>query len=581
MNFHFKKTKRNGGAAMLIVVIFFLFISLAIIAGLVSPTIREFRNASVNLKSKQSYFLAESGGEDVAYRTIKNMTVGDSEILNLNSNSATTAITTLSGGTREISTLGDVYSYQRKTNIMLSTGTGLSFNYGMQVGNGGLIMSNTATINGSVYVNGDIIGSNSAKITGAAIAADRSAETIDQINDTGTPTNTIQLSATTSTQDAAQSFIVSTSDISAQVSFYVKKIGGPSNATIRITSDSNGKPATSSLATGILSASSVSTSYGWVNVALSPNINLTAGTTYWLVIDSSVNTSNYYVWGANSAQYPNGLAKLGQYGTTTWNNPTPSGLDAFFKIFLGGINSTISGMIIGQSGVGNAWAHTVNNSSIAGDLYCQAGSGNNKSCDPSQGDPDPLNFPISDSQIQSWKDEAITGGTQGGVNLSGSSTLIIGPKKIEGNLTLSNNAILTVSGTLWVTGNIILSNSAQLKLSSSYGSASGIVIADGAISTANSAFFAGSPTAGSYIMVITTSSSSSAVNISNSAGTVILVAPYGTISFSNTASVKEAIAKTINMSNSATLIYDSGLINKNFISGPSGAWNVSSWGETQ
>ena len=578
----FKKIKKNGGAAMLISVVFFLFISLATISGLVSPTVREFRNANVNLNSKKSYFLAESGSEDVVYRTIKNMTVENSETLNLDSNSATTTITTLPDNSKQISTLGDVSSYQRKTNVTLSTGTGLSFTYGMQVGNGGLIMFNTSKINGSVYANGDIVGSNSAKITGTAIAADRTAEILDQINDTGTPTDTVQFGVTTSTQDAAQSFTVATSDVITQVSVYIKKVGGPSNATVRITTDSGGKPASSSLATGTLSASSVTSSYGWVNIALSPNVTFSTSTTYWLVLDAGVNASNYYIWGTNNAQYANGLAKLGQYGTTTWNNTSPSGLDVFFKIYLGGINSTISGMIIGETGVGNALAHTVNNSTIEGNLYCQAGSGNNKSCDASQADPAPLNFPISDSQIQLWKDEALAGETQtGNINLSGSNTLTIGPKKIVGNVTLSNSAVLTVSGTLWVTGNISLANSSKIKLSSSYGSASGVVIAGGTISTANTASFEGSPTAGSYILILTTSTSSSAIEIDNSAGTVILVAPYGTIVFANTANVKEAIAKTIKMYNSATLIYDSGLISKNFIGGPSGSWNVESWGEGQ
>ncbi|KKS10598.1 MAG: hypothetical protein UU66_C0043G0013, partial [Parcubacteria group bacterium GW2011_GWB1_41_5] len=66
---------------MLISVIFFLFISLAIISGLVGPTLREFRNADINLKSKQSYFLAESGVEDAFYRIKNNMAIGSSESL--------------------------------------------------------------------------------------------------------------------------------------------------------------------------------------------------------------------------------------------------------------------------------------------------------------------------------------------------------------------------------------------------------------------------------------------------------------------------------------------------------------------
>src|SRR3990167_6822540 len=102
-----KKIKRNSGAAMLISVVFFLFISLAIIAGLVSPTVREFKNASVNLNSKKSYFLSESGSEDAAYRIINNMTIGSSETITLDSNSATTVITSPSGGVKQIVSLGD------------------------------------------------------------------------------------------------------------------------------------------------------------------------------------------------------------------------------------------------------------------------------------------------------------------------------------------------------------------------------------------------------------------------------------------------------------------------------------------
>src|SRR3989339_1826305 len=570
-----RKINRQSGAAMLISVVFFLFLSLGIISGLVAPSVREFRNSNVNLNSKKAYFLAESGSEDAMYRILNNMAIGTSETLALDSNETTTNVMDVDSSTKQITSLGDVSNSERKTNINLSTSDGVSFNYGMQIGNGGLTMSNSATINGNVYVNGDITGYNSAKITGTAIAADRTAEVLDQINDTGTPTDAIQFGNTTNTADVAQSFIVATSDIATQVSVYIKKVGSPSNATVRITADSSGKPATTSLATGTLSASSVTTSYGWANIVLSPNVTLSTNVTYWLVIDASVNASNYYILGANNAQYANGLGKLGQYGTTTWNNTSPSGLDAFFKIYLGGINSVISGMTIGQLGVGNASAHIVNDSTIAGSLYCQTGSGNNKSCDTSQTDPAPLNFPISDSQVQSWKDDAVAGGTQSGdINLSDSETLTIGPKKVVGNLYVSNSGILTISGTLWVTGNIVLSNSAQVKLSGSYGSGSGMIISDGTVSTSNSATFSGSGVSGSYMMMLTTSTSSSAINVANSAGTVILVAPYGTISFSNTAGAKEAIAKTISMSNSATLTYESGLMNVNFVSGPSGSWEV-------
>lgn len=165
------KTKKNGGAAMLIVMIFFLFISLATIAGLVGPSVREFRNASVNLSSKQSYFLAESGSEDAYFRLKTAKPIGSSELITLNGNTATTIITDSGYNEKTISALGDVSFRQRKTVLKLNTGAGVSFNYGMQVGNGGLVMENTSRVIGSVYSNGNITGNNSPEITGDALLA--------------------------------------------------------------------------------------------------------------------------------------------------------------------------------------------------------------------------------------------------------------------------------------------------------------------------------------------------------------------------------------------------------------------------
>ena len=566
---------------MLIAIIFFLFISLAIIAGLVSPTIREFKIVADTVRSKQSFILSESGIEDAYYRLKNAKPIDSPTSLTLNDNTATTVITDSGYNEKTITSLGDVSLRQRKSELILGTGDGFSFNYGMQIGNGGLEMSNAATINGSVYVNGDIMGNNSPNITGSAIAADRTTEVIDQINDTGTPTDTIQFGTTTSTQDAAQSFTVATSDVATQVAVYIKKSGTPGKINVRITTDASGKPATSSLTTGTILAANVTTSYGWATTVLSGSVTLVPGTTYWLVLDTGV-SSSYYIWGANNAGYANGLGKIGQYGTTTWNNTSPSGLDAFFKIYLGGVNSTINHVTIGQAGVGIASAHNITETTVAGNLYCQTGSDNNKSCDTSQGDPPPLNFPISDAQIQGWKDEALLGGTQtGNINLTNSETLTVGPQKIVGNLNMSNNTILTVTGTLWITGNINLSNNAIVRLASAYGSGSGMIISDGTVSTSNSATFNGSGTSGSYFMMLTTSTAAGAITIDNSAGTVILVAPYGKINFSNTASAKAVIAKTVSMSNFSSLIYESGLVNQNFVSGPSGGWNIKTWQEIE
>ncbi len=162
---------RQGGAAMLIAVVFFLFISLAIISGLVSPTVREFRDASVNLNSKQAYFLAESGSEDAAYRIMNNKAVASTETLTLGSGSAMTTITTLVGNIKQSVSLGDINSYQRKSSITLKTGDGVVFKYGTQAGLGGFIFQNNSHITGSLYSDGNIVGSNGAYITGDAYVA--------------------------------------------------------------------------------------------------------------------------------------------------------------------------------------------------------------------------------------------------------------------------------------------------------------------------------------------------------------------------------------------------------------------------
>ncbi|MEX2028995.1 MAG: hypothetical protein WD963_00745 [Candidatus Paceibacterota bacterium] len=169
-----RKINNQSGAAMLISVVFFLFISLAIISGLVSPTIRQFKNADVNLNSKKSYFLAESGVEDVLYRILNNIAISESEIITLNSNSATTSINTLLGNIKEIISLGDVVSLQRKINLRLQTGDGVVFKYGTQAGQGGFVFRNNSFVNGSLYSNGNIVGANGAYITGDAYVAGNS-----------------------------------------------------------------------------------------------------------------------------------------------------------------------------------------------------------------------------------------------------------------------------------------------------------------------------------------------------------------------------------------------------------------------
>lgn len=581
-----KYKKRNGGAAIMILVFFFLFISISILSGIVTPVVREFKIATNSLKSKQAYFASESGVEDSMYRIKNNKKISTTENIVLGTSTAVTTITDLGGGKKSISSLGDTNSYQRKVDLVLSTGVGASFNYGVQVGLGGMDI-NSGTVNGNVYSNGPITGSSSAIITGTAISANSPALAADQSNGSGTPAYNVTFGNASSTQDIAQSFQISSVDNPVNsASFYIKKLGSPSNATIKIVNNNGSNPGSTVLASGTLSASSVTTNYGWITVSFSSNPILDVGTTYWIIVDGGTgSSSNNYILGANSAGYANGTGKIGQFGGT-WNNTTPSGLDYFFNIYLGGV----TGSIVGSSGSqwnqlhigtvsGTAQAHTVNYTNATGLIYCQTGTGNNKSC-TNQTDPTYVADPISEANIDAWKADALAGGITNGDYTVPNGGASLGPKKIVGDLTVSSGRTLTVTGTLWVTGKITLNGGGTIKLSSSYGANDGVLVADGSLEVNGGGSATGSGTAGSYIMMLSTATGNAA-SINGGAGAVIVATPNGTLDLNGGASLKEANGYRITISGGSTVTYESGLSDMNFSSGPSGSWTVSSWKESQ
>ena len=190
-------------------------------------------------------------------------------------------------------------------------------------------------------------------------------------------------------------------------------------------------------------------------------------------------------------------------------------------------------------------------------------------------------LPISEAQIDEWELDAEGGGTVSSQTFS-DGTRNLGPKKIVGNLTMSGDAELVVTGTLWVTGEIKLSNNAKIKLHTSYGNSSGIVMAGidesssaGYIEISNSAQILGSGSTGSYLMLISQRElGSNAIKTSNSSATMILYAGEGEIEIGNTAALKEVTAAKLKISNTATVTYESGLQSVSFTNGPGGSWAV-------
>lgn len=233
---------------------------------------------------------------------------------------------------------------------------------------------------------------------------------------------------------------------------------------------------------------------------------------------------------------------------------------------------------------GNVLAYSCRNSTIDGGLtYVTGGSVEN--CNvygetSTQSDPVPIQpMPISGTQIQDWKDEASEEIITGNVSILNGQTRTMGPVKIIGSLTVSNNATLKLAGTIYVTGSISVSINSVIRLDNSYGSMSGVILADGQIAVGNNSVFSGSSQEGSYILVLSTSPSDSAISVSNNAAGAIFYTTSGGILLSNNVSVREATGYKITLSNNAIVQYDSGLENTFFSSGPGGGWEITSWKE--
>lgn len=451
----------------------------------------------------------------------------------------------------------------------ISTET-VQFFYGVQVDSGGLTLGNNSRVNGNVFSNGNITGGNNSTITGDATVAGG----LDDSPAVEWAThNTDQFFATASTnRDIAQSFTSNETGPLGKVSVFLGKVGNPtSNLTLRIATDVGGRPNTSSLVTGTIPYTSVGTTASWIDVSFTSPPNLTNGVKYWIVLDYGSNSAtNYWNWRKDATDaYPDNTGRYTSNccsGTPTWTNV---GGDLAFRVWIGGSTTRIESVTIGNASSGTGRANLFVNTTIRGiacpNQYCIIDN------QPRQ------NLPISDGVIQDWKNDAAAGGTHtGNYTLTNNAIGSLGPRRITGDLNISNGATLTVTGTLWVEGKIQLSNNCTIRLDPGYGANSGVIIADGIINVSNNCAFQGSGQAGSYIMLLShrNDPTGNVMTISNNAVGVIYYANRGRIHFSNNATAREATGYGISLDNNAIITYDTGLQNATFTSGPGAGWSV-------
>lgn len=421
------------GQAMMVATILFLVVSVTIIFGLIGPIIKQQKITSNLVFSRQSYFLAEAGIENIIQKLKTGRPVAPIETMTLDGNTVTLTTTNTIDG-KEIIAEGEVRDLVRKLRAEILLGSGVSFHFGVQAGNGGLILENTSSVSGNVYSNGSVTGD------------------------------------------------------------------GPANNIIR----------------------------GSV-VSAGPT-----GRVYNLRATSSV------------------LAHTIDRATVD--------KDAYYQV--------------------------ITSSTVAGNSY------------PNSPDQATATMPISDEQIEEWKQSALDGGvitTPCPYRINDATT--IGPVKINCDLQISGtNYEITLAGNVWVNGNIDVSNSPTIKVDSSFGNRGVAIIADkptapttsGKIMLQNSAVFEGSGTPGSHVMFISQNRSAEsggaevAIDVKNTVtGDLLVYAAHGEIVLQNNIQLKEVAAYRIRLKNTADVVYETGITNLIFDSGPSGGYGVVSWREIE
>ena len=606
-----KSFMSDRGQAALVVILALLSTSSILVVSLGAITFNEIKKLNNIVKSAQSYYVSEAGIEDAVLRIQNRMNYTNPYTLTVGDGS-TVLVVSGTGSKPIVTSKGSVDGRVRKLQVGLqasSTATNIAFNYGVQVGYGGLHMDNNSRVTGNVYSNGPVTsGPSNPRITGTIFAASGAAAVVDQENSAPIPSlpvncpptanplpNCITFGKTDATQDAAQSFQVSTTDTANKVELYMKKEGGPKDLWVRIVNDNGGKPGATEFTKGQLQAGWVGSNFSsWVTVSFESSPQLNAGVTYWLVLDGDTSSSKYYVWAANSSYTAGtaGEAKTGQYSAGPWN---ATSLDGYFRLYLGGVVGSIDGIDIGTGGTGDGNANTITGSTATGTLYCQTGSGNNKPCNTSKPDPLPEDMPISEANINQFKSEAAAGGTIIGDYTPSGGSSSLGPKEITGNLTVPGGHILTITGTVWVHGYITFGNGAQIRLHPSYMTDSGLILADGYIYIDNGVIFTGSGQAGSYIMTLTTNdcngtgsptgqactTSNSAMYVANNSQNIVLYAANGQMRLKQNVATYEATAYRLYLEENVVVTYEAGLVNANFTSGPGAGYEILRWEEIE
>lgn len=165
----------NKGFVVILATLLVLSAGLVIVlsAGYISlSNVKIVRN---NIYSVQAYYAAEAGIEDSLLRLNKGMDFSKTNNFTVGDGTATIEIADLIGGSRTVTSKGDLSNRIRRIRVIRAMTTEkASFHYGAQAGEGGIDMEANSVIHGNVFSNGTIrgvTGNRSATIENTAIIA--------------------------------------------------------------------------------------------------------------------------------------------------------------------------------------------------------------------------------------------------------------------------------------------------------------------------------------------------------------------------------------------------------------------------
>jgi len=191
-------------------------------------------------------------------------------------------------------------------------------------------------------------------------------------------------------------------------------------------------------------------------------------------------------------------------------------------------------------------------------------------------------IPLPPFDEEGWAEKAnINNDPIAGDLTLGSGPATLGPRKIEGNLTLSTGAELTITGPLHVLGNFTMEQNSEIYLDENFESDGTVVFVEGVIIfMSNTQIFGTSADPKGYLLFVSTAMGNNAIELnSNASQEGTMYAVNGDVYINSLGDITALIGKGVVLESNAEINFDLGLITYTFTTGGQGSYGIIKWEE--